>query len=69
MDITGPVLVNADQINALPIGSIVEIVEAAWSTVYIRKGGHWSGTNGGHIYDGRGFPIGKTYLVRPGPLK
>jgi hypothetical protein len=65
----GPQLLTADQINALPVGSIIETVESSWSTVYLRKGGHWSGTNGSFCYSGNSFVIGKTYLVRNGPLK
>jgi hypothetical protein len=65
----GPQLLTADQIDALPVGSIIETVDGSWSTVYLRRGGHWSDTNGSFVYSGNGFVVGKTYLVRSGPLK
>jgi hypothetical protein len=66
MDITGPVLVDAEQIDSLPTGSILEIVRGA---VYQKSNNTWFSTVGENVYRGSGFPIGKTYLVRSGPLK
>ena len=66
----GPHLVTAEQISALSVGSIIETNGGeSYSVVYHRKPGYWSGSDGGHIYSANGFVIGKTYLVRSGPLK
>jgi hypothetical protein len=65
----GPFLVSAEQLKALPVKSIVEIVGTSWDDAVFRKGSNaWYGTNG-KTYSVPLFPIGNTYLVRSGPLQ
>ena len=65
----GPHLVTVEQIDSLPKGSLLEVLDGSSSTVYLYKGGYWAGSNGEQAYYGNRFPIGKTYLIRSGPLK
>lgn len=62
----GPILVDTEQIDSLPSGSILESTRGG---VYQKVNGTWYATVGETVYRGSGFPIGKTYLVRSGPLE